>query len=153
MKWPLPVYNHIHIRNEGLRPFWLSWSQENLAKGFSYTVHIHTHTHKSVSILESRKQKPADWWVKLSRTAKGKWTAHHDVRNAPGVRFSFRSPWTRQEALRCGHPGGFRDQRPSEDFFMGSLLKRGRTKGRTSERRGSAWTQDAPGQALITAYR
>lgn len=58
--------------------------------------------------------------------------------------------------MRGGHLCCFWDQSPWQEFFMGSLFKRGRTRGRTSEHRHNVWETKKDirthqkGQAFIT---
>ena len=57
-----------------------------------------------ISLLENRKQKPADWWSEIIKDHQGEWTAHQQCEKMPWWSGSlFHSPWTREEAVQCGH--------------------------------------------------
>lgn len=61
------------------------------------------------------------------------------MRKCPdGLVHLFIVPWPDRKPWGVA-TSGFWDQCPSKEFFTGSLLKRGRTKGRTSEHRNNVW--------------
>lgn len=102
MKWLLPVYKQISTSK---MKFWGHSSYLDLKKILQKAFSSYTaQKNMLISILGNRKQKPADWWREIIKDRQGERTAHQQCEKMPWWSGSlFHSPWTREEAVRCGH--------------------------------------------------